>query len=362
VSTPLSPPAPAATAPTGTDPDRTTSAGTDAGPAAPPPAVLARIGMTILLAAVGILLAMVILTPIALSSHDLINWAAAPTGLHQPQPWPILVFLALDAAAGVCVLITVYSAWRGEPAGVFGGLVWCFALGSAWANFRHSSQPGAAPDAIWFFPAMSLAGPALLEAILGRVRRWFQRQTGRRNRAMPAFGWRRWTPGLGATRDTYGAYRTALLLGIDTVDAAITAYHQLCPDGSLRVATALRTRHAAEAAQAAVAARQQAEARTGPATPDGALPRPPVDLMKRIPVDPDAYRRWLNVWADLSAGTDVKTVAERHGYSRREVEFVRAAGQYGLLDSETPPALRMVQMATSTNHNGAAPAIPATTS
>jgi hypothetical protein len=30
-----------------------------------------------------------------LSSHDLINWAAAPTGLHQPQPWPILVFLCV---------------------------------------------------------------------------------------------------------------------------------------------------------------------------------------------------------------------------------------------------------------------------
>ena len=58
----------------------------------------------------------------------------------------------------------------------------------------------------------------------------------------------------------------------------------------------------------------------------------------------------------------MKTVAERHDYSRREVEFVRAAGQYGLLDSEIPPALRMVQMATSTNHNGAAPAVPAPTS
>ena len=93
---------------------------------------------------------------------------------------------------------------------------------------------------------MSLAGPALLEAVLGRFRRWAQRDTGRRGRALPAFGWRRWTPGLGATRDTYGAYRTALLLGIDTVEAAVAAYHQLCPDGSLRIAAALRARDAAE--------------------------------------------------------------------------------------------------------------------
>jgi hypothetical protein len=103
------------------------------------------------------------------------------------------------------VLLTVYCAWRGEPAGIFGVLVWGFAFASAIANFRHGLQPDAAPDAIWFFPLMSLAGPALLEAVLGRFRRWFQRQTGRRNRAMPAFGWRRWTPGLGAPRDTYGA-------------------------------------------------------------------------------------------------------------------------------------------------------------
>jgi hypothetical protein len=90
---------------------------------------------------------------------------------------------------------------------------------------------------------MSVAGPALLEAVLGRFRRWFQRDTGRRGRTLPSFGWRRWTPGLGATRDTYGSYRTALLLGIDTVDNAVAAYHQLCPDGSLRVAAALRARH-----------------------------------------------------------------------------------------------------------------------
>ncbi|WP_203933889.1 DUF2637 domain-containing protein [Virgisporangium ochraceum] len=232
-----------------------------------------------MLAMVVVLLAIVIVTPIALSSQDLIDWAAAPSGLNLPDPWPMAVFISLDAAAGVCVLLTVYSAWRGEPAGVFGVLVWCFALASATANLRHGQQPGAAPDAIWFFPLMSLAGPALLEAVLGRFRRWFQRQTGRRNRAMPAFGWRRWTPGLGAPRDTYGAYRTALLLGIDTVEAAIRTYHQVCPDGSLHVATAIRQRD----------------------------------------------------------------VNRRHDFSRRQVEFIRSAGKLGLLDSPVPPVQRLTQ-------------------
>lgn len=320
------------TAPT---PDVATEAAT-----APRPAThsrTARVAMAILLAIVGVLLAVVICTPIALSSQDLIDWAAAPTGLGLPHPWPVLVFVALDAAAGVCVLLTVYCAWRGEPAGVFGVLVWCFAFGSAFANWRHSTAPDAAPDAVWFFPAMSVAGPALLEAVLGRFRRWFQRDTGRRGRRLPAFGWRRWTPGLGALRDTYGAYRTALLLGIDTVDAAIAAYHQLCPDGSLRVAAALRARHAAQLVDQL--ADQQAAA---------ALP---ADIMRRIPVEPAAYQRWLQVWADLRDGaTDLAEIAQRHGFSERQIQWVRRAGQAGLLNSTTPPAVRMAELAAAANH------------
>jgi hypothetical protein len=294
-----------------------------------------RVAMGALLAMVGVLLSVVILTPIALSSQDLIDWAAAPTGLDLPRPWPVLVFVALDAAAGVCVLLTVYCAWRGEPAGIFGALVWCFAGGSAFANWRHATVPGAAPDAVWFFPLMSVAGPALLEAVLGRFRRWFQRDTGRRSRAMPTFGWRRWTPGLGAFRDTYGAYRTALLLGIDTVNPAIAAYHHLCPDGSLRVAAALRARHAA-----------QSGSQAGDQPGNRRSIHVPVDLMRRIPVDDLAYQRWLAVWADLRPGdADLKDVAARHAFSKRQVEFVRRAGQAGLLDSPIPPALRLARLA-----------------
>lgn len=314
----------------------------DATPAATGPATrstLSRIAAGVLLAVVGVLLAIVIVTPIALSSQDLIDWAAAPTGLDLPRPLPALVFIALDAAAGVCVLLSVYCAWRGEPAGIFGVLVWCFALSSAFANYRHPSIPGAAPDAIWFFPLMSVAGPALLEAVLGRFRRWFQTDSGRRARHRPSFGWRRWTPGLGSWRDTYGAYRTALLLGVETVDAAIIAYHQLCPDGSLRVAGALRLRHATQT----------------PTSTPGKSGHVPADLMRRIPVDLAAYQRWQNVWADLRNGaTDLRVVAQRRDVSRRQVEWVRTAGQHGMLDSPTPPALRLAQMADN-NHRAPDP-------
>jgi hypothetical protein len=176
---------------------------------------------------------------------------------------------------------------------------------------------------------MSLAGPGLLEAVLGRFRRWLQRDIGRRNRQLPAFGWRRWTPGLGAPRDTYGAYRTALLLGIDTVTAAISTYHQLCPDGSLRVAAALRRHHAAQAHTAG----------QPPAHPNGAVPPVPDDLRRRIPNDPAAYQRWLDAWADLRQNEqpDLNAVAGRHHFSRRQIQWIRRAGHLGLLDGPAPP-------------------------
>jgi hypothetical protein len=244
------------------------------------------------------------------------------------------------------VLLTVYCAWRGEPAGVFGLLVWCFATASAFANWRHAHAPGAAPDAIWFFPTMSLAGPALLEAVLGRFRRWAQRDHGRRHRPLPAYGWRRWTPGLGALRDTYGAYRTALLTGIDTVDDSITAYHQLCPDGNLRIATALRNHTNHQAQQQEPVNPPETEPAQAQTTQVGAAGLP-VDLMRRIPIQPGAYQRWRTTWTQLrqDPSGDLKAVAERNGFSIRQVEFIRRAGQAGLLDSATPPALRLAALA-----------------
>lgn len=296
-----------------------------------------RIGTAVLLTFVALLLGVVIITPIALSSQDLISWAAAPTGLHLPPPWPWLVFISLDAAAGVCVLLSVYCAWRGEPAGIFGLLVWVFALGSAFANYRHATVPSAAPDAIWFFPAMSITGPALLETVLARLRRWIQRQTGRRGQQVPTFGWRRWIPGIGALRDTYGAWRTALLLGITTVDESIATYHRLCPDGSLRVAAALRARHAQRSETVTVPPERP------PAADNGHIP---VDLMRRIPIDPTAYQHWQRVWAELRDGaTDLDQLANAHGISRRQVEFIRRAGEKGLLRTVEPTAVYLAGLA-----------------
>jgi hypothetical protein len=202
---------------------------------------MSRYGMAALLTVVGILLAGVIIAPIALSSQDIIAWAASPTGLGLVGPWPLVTFFALDAAAAVCVGLVVYCAWRGESPGVFAWLVWAFAGMSAYANYSHSTG-SIARDAVWFFPAMSLAGPFLLEIIVRRVRRWVQEGTGQRALHSVSFGFGRWIPGVGAMRETYGAWRLARLDGINDADQAVREYRQLCPTGSIRVLSALRTR------------------------------------------------------------------------------------------------------------------------
>lgn len=208
---------------------------------------VSRIGLGLLLVIVAVLLGVVITSPIALSSGELVRWASSPTGLGLDGWWPWLVFIALDAAAFSCVLLAVYCAFTGRSAGVFGLLVWVFAGFSAIANHRHGTEPGAPSDAWWFFPVMSVLGPGLLEAVTHFIRNLVQTKTGKRSGSLPKFGLTRWLPLLGAPADTFGARRTAQILGISTVDEAVAKYHELCPDGSLQVVRAIRKRDVAAA-------------------------------------------------------------------------------------------------------------------
>jgi hypothetical protein len=182
----------------------------------------ARRGMAVLVCAVAGLLTVVIAAPIALSSQDLVAWAGSPDGLGLSSPWDVVVFLALDAAAAACVGMVVYSAWRGETGGAFGLLVWVFAAGSAFANYRHSSRPGAPADARWFFPLMSLAGPLLLEVTVRRIRRWVQTSAGRYERPLPHFRLARWLP-LIAFRETVRAMCLAITEGYSRPEDAVRA-------------------------------------------------------------------------------------------------------------------------------------------
>jgi hypothetical protein len=137
----------------------------------------AMTGRLILLIAASILLGIVILSPALLSSQDLLRWAG--TGLGLDGAWRWLVFIALDAAAVACILMSIYASTRGEEPGAFGLGTWLFAGISAFANFQHGSTLRETfPDAWWFFPSMSVLGPFLLEITLKRIRRWVREAAG----------------------------------------------------------------------------------------------------------------------------------------------------------------------------------------
>jgi hypothetical protein len=336
------------------------------------PSLPARAAMGFLLTLVAVAVTVILLAPVLLSSHDLLAWGGAPTGVGLPGRWPYLVILTLDAPAIACVLMSVICTWRGERSGLFAALVWLFAAVSAFANYRHT-HTGTAPDAAWFIPAASLIGPGLLAVVLHRIRAWTR--SDRTNPGGPRAGdrprswsWQRWVPGIGSLRDTFGAHRTRILLNLGSFTDAVEAFHDLCPDGSLRVAAALRRRHLAQShARILTALAGEPAAHTGDDLPAGDTDGPdttwPVDLLRRIPVGP-AYQRWHTAWndlrtsqthsdSDLDTGHDgdrassqnLSALAEKYGISTRQMQFLLSAGRLHLLDSPIPTAVRLAKIA-----------------
>ena len=180
-------------------------------------------GRRVLAGVIAVALAAVIVAPIALSSGDLVAWAASPKGLGLGGAWPLVVFVALDCAAAVCVGFVLFSAWRGEGAGAFGLLVWLFATGSALANYQHGRRTPAPDDAV-FFAAMSIAGPVLLHVTLHRVRRWVRIADGDYRPARAHFGLR-WLPGV-AFAETLEAWKTSVRAGISRPELAVAQVRQ----------------------------------------------------------------------------------------------------------------------------------------
>jgi hypothetical protein len=87
------------------------------------------------------------------------------------------------------------------------------------------------------------------------------------------------------------------------------------------------------------------------ATAEASSPQPRLrtDVMRRVPINQEAYDRWRQLWAELAAHPDIdaKEFANRHGISLRQVQWIRSSGAAGVLDSPIPPAVRMVQMASA---------------
>lgn len=241
-----------------------------------------------LLTGVAVALGLVILAPILLSGQDLYQWAHSTRGLNLAPGFAVLAPVALDVAAAACIGMVVLGAvWRRERPGVFGVLVWVFALTSAWAQYRHGMTEraaGRAQDAWWAFPALALLGPTLLECTLYRVRRWARQDAAELLSGAAGFG-ARWIPGV-AARETLRAWAASRREGIATAAAAIAHVRERDALAELSPVDAVRYAYDALGSVDPYAARVWLQARgrivdqaaIDAATPAAELPAGPAEL------------------------------------------------------------------------------------
>jgi hypothetical protein len=98
-------------------------------------------------------------------------------------PWPYLLFLALDGAAGVCAVLLTRRAARTESGLAPRLAVWGLVAASASFNWTHAPHRPGAPEA---FGLMPVIGAVLFEFTLRELR---QRAAGRADRQMSAVRW-----------------------------------------------------------------------------------------------------------------------------------------------------------------------------
>lgn len=116
-----------------------------------------------------------------ISAQGLTGFARQNMGLTGP--WPYLLFLALDGAAGVCAVLLTRRAARAESGLAPRLAVWGLVAASAIFNWTHAPHRPVAPEA---FALMPVVAATLFEFTLGELR---QRAAGRTDRKMAALRW-----------------------------------------------------------------------------------------------------------------------------------------------------------------------------
>ena len=115
-----------------------------------------------------------------ISAQGLTGFARDNMGL--PGPWPYLLFLALDGAAGVCAVLLTRRAARAESGLAPRLAVWGLVAASASFNFTHAPRRPAAPEAFGLMPVIAAI---LFEFTL----RELQLRAGRADRRLAALRW-----------------------------------------------------------------------------------------------------------------------------------------------------------------------------
>src|ERR1019366_5116575 len=118
----------------------------------------------------------------AISAHGLVGFARSNMGL--PGPWPYLLWGALDGAAGLCAVLLIRRAARGESAMAPRLAVWGLVAASSLFNWTHA--PGH-PGAREAFALMPVIAATLFEFSLRETRHI----AGRTDRRLTGLRWLR---------------------------------------------------------------------------------------------------------------------------------------------------------------------------
>lgn len=116
----------------------------------------------------------------AISAHGLTGFARANMGLSGS--WPYLLWAALDGAAGLCAVLLMRRAARGESALAPRLAVWGLVTASSGFNWAHAPHH---PGARAAFALMPVIAATLFEFSLRETRH----TAGRADRRLPAWTW-----------------------------------------------------------------------------------------------------------------------------------------------------------------------------
>lgn len=116
-----------------------------------------------------------------ISAQGLTGFARDNMGLQGP--WPYLLFLSLDGAAGVCAILLTRRAARAESGLMPRIAVWSLVAASASFNASHAPNRAGAREAFGLMPVIAAV---LFEFTLRELQ---QRASGRADRQMAALRW-----------------------------------------------------------------------------------------------------------------------------------------------------------------------------
>lgn len=149
------------------------------------------------------LLLLVVAAPPVLSSAKNL-YELGHRQLALPGHWALLVPLSVDAAALLCVFLTLRAVHAGQSAGLARGLVVAFAGISAWLGYQQAALIGTQAARL-FYPVMPVAAALLLDMVIRHRRRDALERLGALEPALPRFRMLRWLVAFTETRRAWAA-------------------------------------------------------------------------------------------------------------------------------------------------------------